>query len=282
MCSMTEDVTVCMWRVQTLTRVPLGVLTDRNPPWLAGFWTVRRTWGNKRSQNLESILHSSHCDSPWTIITWVSSALYSSLRCLVTVDMFALKSYCAFTSRSSDCAASEKASTLHFLPLTMHLELEFSPKQFDGTCSKAVALKALWIIHRLPVTDCMTAASTGIALFISAGFPRAWMRVHMWKSTHTHPTLACWRNCLARKLCASLPASCWDGLPLWLFEGVREKRLWWLWTPVWALWMSQLGCHSCRDISSGGLSDPCTHINTHSYKGGTLGLSRGAHVWLWM
>lgn len=68
----------------------------------------------------------------------------------------------------------KKASMLHYLSLDLHLELHFSPKQFDGTSSESSsAEKVVWIIHGLPVTDCMTAASTGITHFESTGSTRA-------------------------------------------------------------------------------------------------------------
>lgn len=100
------------------------------------------------------------------------------------------------------------------------------------------AEKALWIIHGLPVTDCMTAASTGITHLISTGFPRAWMHAHMQKHSR-------WLKIARpeRSVPPCLPAvDC--GLCLWLFQGVRENLLWWWWTSVWSQ-CEHTGCLSC-------------------------------------
>ena len=80
-------------------------------------------------------------------------------------------SHFAFTLTPSVHAVSEKAASL---TLTMNLESLLCPQQFHETsATKALVLKALCIIQGLPVTDCMTSASTQILLFISTGFPQA-------------------------------------------------------------------------------------------------------------
>lgn len=92
------------------------------------------------------------------------------------LQVFARKLHSASTSSSNVHAVCEKGLPC-FTYFHLHLDLEFSPKQFEGTCSKA----AVWIIHGLPVTVCMTAASTRITHLISTGFPRAWMHAHVQK-----------------------------------------------------------------------------------------------------
>ncbi len=137
---------------------------------------------------------------------------------------------------------------------------------------KSPCWKLLWIIHGLPVTDCMTAASTGITRFKSTGFPRAWLhtcaKTLIYTRTHTHTyTALLTEGCSVRVLCAFLLTSCRYRLSLWLFQGVGEKLLWWLWTSVWFLCEHtgclgcvhhQRGCHSCRDTWSGNQGPFCT------------------------
>lgn len=125
----------------------------------------------------------------------------------------------------------------------------FPQKQSDGTWLQSCPRwKPLWIIHGLPVTDCMTAASTGITRLISIGFPQAWTRAHMWKYTHNKHPRSPWlgEGCSAREGPGPLLAGRRDRLSLWLFQGVGEKRLWWLRTSAWSLfahcaqWMCSL------------------------------------------
>lgn len=166
--------------------------------------------------------------------------------------MFAQKLHCIYLNVR---ALSEKVHMLHLLSLIMHLEL-LGPKQFDGTCSNAVVLKALCIIHGLPVTDCMTSDFTGMIFFFFFLYLLAFLErecMHTCKNTHTHTQHLLGEDCLAGELCASLSSCSWDGLSLWLFQGVREKLLWWLRTAVWSLCEHAgclRGCHRCTGISS--------------------------------
>lgn len=92
---------------------------------------------------------------------------------------------------------------VHLLSHSVRLKLELSLQQFDGTCCKAPALKALWIIHALPVTDCMTAASTGITRLISTG---------ILSSVNARMRLT--EDGAASELSASLLASCSAEVPV--------------------------------------------------------------------
>lgn len=92
-------------------------------------------------------------------------------------------------------------------------------------------------------------------------------------------------DCSARALCAPLPASCRDGSCLWLFQGVRENRLWWWWTSVWSQ-CEHTGCLSCGSQHLWLLGYFICALYTHKYwllQRQKAGLPCGCMwVWFWM